>query len=353
MGRLSAAVGRLVQSLFHPAARQVQVYIDDVALMLRGTKELRNLQLAKVYMAAFGVRVAMRKGEGGQRVAWIGTAFDLREHKVVLSTPKKMVDEAKATLAIWKGKGMVPTRELRSFVGTLSWIAGIVPRLRRTVTALCAVLAKVLEGEIPGLKRLGATIPWLTAAFEEPEVFLIRHEPLLQKEPVCGVVTDASPKRIGGIVIRKMGQILEAFEAPVQQHQASALEIEVLESLAVLRALEIWATKFQGGPVLIRSDSSVVGMAKKLASSTRTLNYLASEISTKLIPQHVPGRLNIEADWLSCLGDRGTMPESFQGVKLRRTTAISERSMATPRPGLKGSPWSSNVPHPKGVYDGL
>jgi hypothetical protein len=30
MGRLSAAVEWLVQSLFHPASGQVQVYIDDV-----------------------------------------------------------------------------------------------------------------------------------------------------------------------------------------------------------------------------------------------------------------------------------------------------------------------------------
>ena len=64
MGRLSAAIGRLIQSLFHPASGQVQVYIDDVALMLRGSKELRNIGIAKVLyvLAAFGVQVALKKG---------------------------------------------------------------------------------------------------------------------------------------------------------------------------------------------------------------------------------------------------------------------------------------------------
>lgn len=62
MGSLSAAIGRLIQSSFHPAAHQVQVYM--MARAARGS-QLRNLQLAKVLyvLAAFGVQVAMPKGE--------------------------------------------------------------------------------------------------------------------------------------------------------------------------------------------------------------------------------------------------------------------------------------------------
>ena len=53
--------------MFHPAETQTQVYIDDVALVLRGAKATRDLHLAKVLyvLAAFGVRVAMEKGEKG------------------------------------------------------------------------------------------------------------------------------------------------------------------------------------------------------------------------------------------------------------------------------------------------
>lgn len=136
------------------------------------------------------------------------------------------------------------------------------------------------------------------------------------------------PRGIGGLLIHRVGRewhILEAFEAPVQANQAKALEIPfqqaagqaVLEGLAVLRALQLWSTKIQGGPVVIRSDSSVaLSMSKKMSSPTKTLNYLAAKIAlllehatiTKLVPQHVPGKLNTEADWLSRLGDRGQMP---------------------------------------------
>ena len=163
--------------------------------------------------------------------------------------------------------------------------------------------------------------------------------------------------------------IIEAFEAPMQPHYAAALEIQfmeasgqaVMEGLAVLRALQIWATKLQGMAVVIRSDSTVaLAMAKKLASPTKTLNYLACEMSlllekahiARLVPQHIPGTLNKEADWLSRLGDRGEMPEALH-VKLRRTVALSERSMVMAPPGVADSPWAQAVPHPNGVYESL
>jgi len=91
------------------------------------------------------------------------------------------------------------------------------------------------------------------------------------------------------------------------------------------RALQLWSTKIQGGPVVIRSDSSVaLSMSKKMSSPTKTLNYLAAKIAlllehatiTKLVPQHVPGKLNTEADWLSRLGDRGQMPPTLVDVKI-------------------------------------
>lgn len=47
------------------------------------------------------------------------------------------------------------------------------------------------------------------------------------------------------------------------------------------------------------------------------------------------------------------MPQALTAVKLRRTTALSERQLATPPPGVDGSPWKAQLPHPNGVYDSL
>ena len=92
---------------------------------------------------------------------------------------------------------------------------------------------------------------------------------LIEQEPLWGVVTDASPGRLGGVLLHRVGGnwiILGAFEAPMLPHHATALEIEynkpsgqaVLEGLAILRALQIcsiprlvppraWETEHRGG----------------------------------------------------------------------------------------------------------
>lgn len=47
------------------------------------------------------------------------------------------------------------------------------------------------------------------------------------------------------------------------------------------------------------------------------------------------------------------MPAALQQVKLRRTTALSERSLFMRPPGMEGSPWIQHIPHSNGVYDSL
>ena len=209
MGRLSAATGRLVQSLFHPAEGQTQVNIDDVAPMLRGPREYRDLQLAKVIyvLSAFGVH-----GEGRERTSHgvdrIGAEFELLPHKVILGTPKKMVDEICATLDAWKGKRMIVLKDVRSFLRKLARVARVIPRLRWTVAALYTILTLVVQQEehleeerakkrphdqrvkvgLVAVKRIGTTLPWLRAVFEAKESMMVRSEPLEEEEPTWGAV---------------------------------------------------------------------------------------------------------------------------------------------------------------------
>ena len=83
MGRLSAAIGRLVASLAHGAEMQGQVYVDDVLLLIHGGRTARDNIVALVLytLKAFGVRLALEKGERGTRAVWIGTAFELAERE--------------------------------------------------------------------------------------------------------------------------------------------------------------------------------------------------------------------------------------------------------------------------------
>lgn len=160
--------------------------------------------------------MSMEKGERGKRVVWIVTEFELFPDKVVLGTPRKMVEDICDTLKAWDGKGMIPVKDLRTFLGKLAWVAGIVPRLKWTVTALYAILTKVQQEEqseheraqkrtrdqrikvgLVAVKRMGTTLPWLRAAFESKENMMIRTEPLDEVGPVWGVVTDASSRDRG------------------------------------------------------------------------------------------------------------------------------------------------------------
>lgn len=142
-------------------------------------------------LSAFGVQISMGKGERGKRVTWIGTTFELQPNEVILGTPRKLVMEIQETLAAWTGKGMIATKELRSFLGKLAWVSGIVPRLRWTVAPLCSPhkgpqresARKCPHDQrskigLVAVKRLGTTLPWLKAACDSPEDLLIRHESL-------------------------------------------------------------------------------------------------------------------------------------------------------------------------------
>ena len=74
VGRLSSALGRLLQSLLSPEETQLQVYVDDVLIAALGGRALREKRLALLLYtaAAFVVRISMKKGERGRRITWIG-----------------------------------------------------------------------------------------------------------------------------------------------------------------------------------------------------------------------------------------------------------------------------------------
>lgn len=107
MGRLSAAIGRIIQSVVQPWEMQSQVYIDDILGVLAGPIELRQklLSLVLYTLGAFGVNVSPGKGERGRRLRWIGVTYDLDyPNQVVLGIPQKMVDEIKMLLQMVAGR---------------------------------------------------------------------------------------------------------------------------------------------------------------------------------------------------------------------------------------------------------
>ena len=360
MGRLASVIGRLLQSMVSPSEMTSQIYMDDIILALRGTDRHRNHVLAMVlYMLeCFGVQIALEKGERGSRVQWIGTILEISDKELTIGIQAKMIEELSAELKSWPSKGMVPLRDLRRVTGKLSWVAGVIPRVKWVVNALYGVMAAVQKDEREGreeeraanrsdprpkkglvpYKRLRNAAEWMGKLLQRKDLLLFRHEPFVEKKILYGIVTDASPRGLGGMLIRlrrgaEVFEIVEAFEAPFTEKDAEMLKVPfgeaasqgVVETLAVLRAIHKWATVLQGQPILVRSDSTVAfGVAKKGGSPTPSLNYLAAELSLalefhrikRLVDQHLRGTDNKETDWLSRMHDRGDKPVSFEGVKI-------------------------------------
>ena len=107
------------------------------------------------------------KGERCNEITWIGVTIKIRwEDKLVfLEVPAKMIQEIVSELENILEASMVGVRRLRSIADRLSWISGVVPRLRWAVCMVYAVVTAVdrdvaegieeqRAGWTPGTKRL-------------------------------------------------------------------------------------------------------------------------------------------------------------------------------------------------------
>ena len=332
MARLSSAIGRLVAGFMMPYEGQLQIYVDDLIIALQGGVLHRNVILSGILytMAAMGVQVSLGKGERGIRVTWIGAEIELWTVVISLTLPIKTKRELLESLKLWSAKGMISVKELRSTTGRLSWAAGVVPRIRWTVSVFYAVISAVEKEEsenksrdetasdrrskrgLVHVKRLGFALPWLIKMLELDSVNLVRDVDYEDMEPTIGVITDASPKGVGAVLVKvKNGELTmyEAFEAEFTKTEAKLLDVtwgeaesqSVVEAYAIYRAVKKWGATLKKRVLLIKSDSSVaLHMLRKLASPSQSLNYIAAEISLlledfkipRLVLHHVPIFLN-------------------------------------------------------------
>ena len=404
MGRLSAAIGRLWQAMMEPYEAQIQVYIDDILMMARGTEsEIHSLIAMGLYtLKAFGVNFSLKKGERGAMLKWIGVKIllnwgaDSTPGELTYSIPRQAIDEVSINLLDWESKGMISLKSLRRTTGKLSWMAGIIPRMRWAVSVMYAVLADAERDEKAGkeeerankradtrrkrglvaVKRLGATRAWLVKMFSHQDAFTLRTVKLKEEEPTWAIITDACPTGYGGILAAILpGQnemtLVEAFAANIKSEEAELLLLDYgqsssqgpLEALAVMRAVKIWSARMFERSILIRSDSVVaLGMSKKLSSPAPIINFLGGELAMelelrrvqKVITQHIPGKLNDLADWLSRHDFRkDEAPKELKSIVVAYKDKLTAKDFFLPPPGHGGDDWSNAHHHSVAVFHNL
>eukprot|EP00435_Cladocopium_sp_Y103_P068083 s608_g31.t1 len=385
MGRLSAATMRMWQSFLPKEQGCLQCYMDDPVLVFMTSLKDREEALSLILYTAqvFGLQLAYNKAERGRRINWIGVTveIDVEAREILLVPPAKLVEGVLKELRSWTG--MVFLKALRTTTGRLSWLAGIVPRARWAVSSLYAVLASAEADMKLGLeksraakrqdtrdksglvhvKRMELPRQWLMAMLEKDEVWRTRRMPLELEPPAYVVTTDASPLGVGAVLAGihpDTGELkpLVAVKAKVTKNAARTLGIAwgepsgqaLLEGWMVLLAVRYWAPKFRRSRIKIRADSTVaLAMVRKLKSPTAGINWLGAELAMvleanmmeEIILEHIPGKLNLQADALS-RPDAPAVPEGLEGVPIRVMNEGWMLESSLPPPGVAPELWGKD-----------
>ncbi len=346
--RFAAMIARLLQSGMDPKMACHQVYLDDSLWVLVGTLSQKSSSLSLVLytMLALKIKVALQKGERAAHVTWVGVRFSLPDRdSLVVGLPEKFLEETKAVLISWQGKGMASLKELRSLAGKAAWLSNILPRARWVTSVLYAVL-KSTEAEEDNVKadgrvkkglfsvnRLESARRWLVAFVDAAMARPMRKISITSKNQMeVKLCCDASPEGLGSILVIN-GSPVAALASPVDESDVELLGIEkgasssqgVLEALCLLVALKHWKKRFVGHVLTLdaQSDSMVaLAVSQRLAASTPTLNWLGAEMSISLEEAgveifrsvHIPGKANIEADYLSrpSLWPKVSLPKALE-----------------------------------------
>ncbi|CAK9106255.1 Uncharacterized protein SCF082_LOCUS49493 [Durusdinium trenchii] len=143
-GRYAAWLGRSCASIMPRAS--TQIYVDDPTFVLAGTLETASEDLTTLllWINVVGFPVKLAKAEGGKTISWVGAKLDLndKDQTVRVTIPQDKVAKIQETTQLFLKRPVVGQKQLRSYAGMLSFVAGLIPHLRPFLASLWAVLGK-------------------------------------------------------------------------------------------------------------------------------------------------------------------------------------------------------------------
>ncbi|CAE7838251.1 unnamed protein product [Symbiodinium sp. CCMP2592] len=320
LGRTTAATG--------PA--DTQVYVDDPVFVLDGPHlkvAASDLTVALLWAAVSGYPVKLSKACGGKDLEWVGARIRCvdAEEAVIVTLPASKIQALLQDTDKFLGRSVVGSRELRSFTGALSFVAGLVPHLRPFLATFWAVLTRHdVTGEgrhalstrrLIHVRRIRPALCWvraLLAGGPAIEKIFYANPPKVDLE----IVTDACPWGMGGIR-REGGRPTAYFYLHIPDVVLRKFGAErglpkyntLWEGLALLVAFRLWLPSLVHGATF-RAKSDNLGFLMALAKgSARSadLNVLAREFAFDQATRayhvnglvHIPGVTNVQADALS------------------------------------------------------
>ena len=211
-GRFAAFLGRSTASVIPEA--EGQVYVDDPVWVIPtsgGYDPIKVMTTIFVWAAVLGFPLKLPKSLAGNRVRWIGAEIEVNntERKVIVSIPEDKVASLVATCEDFLKKPVIGTRLLRSFAGSLAFVAGLVPL--HFLSPLWAALScdatddghprsktsksrSRVAGKLVHTKRIANSLVWIAGLLREEHGHrLVREFWADEVTSNLEVVTDASP----------------------------------------------------------------------------------------------------------------------------------------------------------------
>ena len=150
------------------APQRMQVYVDDPILIVRGTRQFRDKQFAMIMLAwaVLGINSAIRKGQVGAEIDWIGCSLAIRSDAVVATILAARLDDVRQLVEQAKGKYTIPIRELRTLVGKVQSLALLLYVWRPFVPMFYAALYSSGGGAPPQCawtKQVAIPLAWVKA----------------------------------------------------------------------------------------------------------------------------------------------------------------------------------------------
>ena len=332
-GRYAAFLGRALAATFREC--RFQIYVDDPLLVLPGVGGQATEWLAKilVFTKTLGYPLKLSKAHAGLEVKWVGATIkvDNVERTVKVAIPEDKMEKLLSQLKIFLKAPVVGVKALRSFAGSMAFVAGLVPVLRPFLAPLWAVLAKCATndggsgdsssrtaGKLVHTKRIAPSLTWIKALLEGEHGPMVRTFFADLEDEDKEVITDACPWGIGGVLYQK-GRPLRWFSSPLTKDllekfnaaTGDSAHNTLWEAVALLVGLRLWLPK-ANKRVAVRVKSDNIGALRtllKLTSPKEAMGIIAREVALDIASGnyqvheliHTPGVTNVAADALSRL----------------------------------------------------
>lgn len=278
------------------------VYIDDFLLMHQKKQDLiEQTALTLNLLEALGFLVNYSKShlQPSQRIEYLG--FMINSLTGELSLPKEKVVQIRSEAIRLMDQDLVSARELAQLIGKMSAAILAVypaPLHYRSLQALKhkALAATGYDGAIRVSPEAKEDLLWWANNLRQ-----WNGRTMTRASPQLSIETDASSRGWGAFC---QGEATGGCWSSEEQK----LHINVLEMLAVFFALKAFLKAREGVSVLILSDNmSVVAHINKMGGTrsqrlvevTKRMFAWCLQRRIRLQAQHLPGKANITADFLS------------------------------------------------------